>query len=261
MFDIQTPFFLAAIAASLIVILTWVTLEETLTPEQRTANRRKGGGQLRPRAVIGNYPLIMILFIVFVAQFGFGLLQSTFALFGEDVLFAGQSEDAASLGIGLLLAVIGLGQLVTQVFFLPPLVRRYGDAPLVIGGAALRGLSMFIYAVITSPWLAGIGGWIFAVGAGVMSPTSQSIATQTVDDELRGGVLGIYQSSRNLAIIFGTGLAGTLYAIEPTIPYWIGGVLFMISLIPGFMLLRWFGEQSPPVSESAGNRREGLAAK
>ena len=203
-----------------------------------------------PHAVLNNFPLLLILFVVFIGQFGFGLLASTFALYGEAVLFAGKSEDTASLGIGLLLAVFGLFQFLTQLFLLQPLVRRFGDAPLVVGGAIGRGIASFIFAIVTSPWLAAFGNISFSIGSGILMPTTQSLATNTVDDEYRGGVLGLYQSSVSLAVIFGTALGGTLFAISPTVPYWVGGILLIFAAIPASYLVRWSHSSSKAEAES-----------
>lgn len=245
-FTLQTPFLLAAVAAAAIVLLTYYALEESLTAEQRADNRDHGSAQLRPRAILTNYPLVLVLLVVFVAQLGFGLLQSTFALYGDAVLFADASDDMASLGVGLLLAVVGLGQVLTQMALLPQLVKWLGDAALVLSGVFLRGASMLLFALIASPWLAGVGSLIFAVGSGLMLPSSQAMATRTVDDRLRGGVLGVYNSAFSLAIIFGTALGGTLFEISPRVPFSIGGLLFMLTLLPGLYLLRWARSQAIP---------------
>ncbi|MCI0694192.1 MFS transporter, partial [candidate division KSB1 bacterium] len=189
-FGIRIPFILAAIGATAVVILTWLTLDETLSPEQRAANRAAKGRGLQPREVMANYPLLTLLFVVFVGQFGFGLVISTFALYGEAVLFAGQGEAVASRGIGLLLAVFGLFQVATQLWVLQPLVRRFGDARLVAVGAIFRGIASFIFAIVTTPFLAVFGNMSFSIGTGIMIPTTQSLATATVADEFRGGVLG-----------------------------------------------------------------------
>lgn len=65
-----------------------------------------------------------------------------------------------------------------------------------------------------------------------MMPSLQSLATRTVADELRGGILGVYQSSISLAVIFGTALGGTLFAISPNFPYWTGAVLGVAAIVP-----------------------------
>lgn len=91
-YGIRVPFLLAAVAAALVVVMTWRLLDETLTPEQRIAARQRRGGSIAPGAVMRNGPLLAILAIAFVGQFSLGMLQSTFALYGEAVLFQGYSQ-------------------------------------------------------------------------------------------------------------------------------------------------------------------------
>ena len=69
-----------------------------------------------------------------------------------------------------------------------------------------------------------------------MMPPLQSLATSTVADELRGGVLGVYQSVINLSIIVGIILGGVLFAMLPTMPYWVATVLTVIALLPAGIL-------------------------
>ena len=46
-----------------------------------------------------------------------------------------------------------------------------------------------------------------------------------------------------LAIIIGTAIAGSLFAIAPIVPYISGGTVFAIMLIPAFFLMRWAKRQ------------------
>ncbi|HSH04054.1 MAG TPA: MFS transporter, partial [Anaerolineae bacterium] len=186
-FGVRIPFILASIAATLTVLLTWYTLDESLTAEQRMANRNYKKGGMAWRAVIKNQPLMIVLALAFVGQFVLGLVQATFALYGEAVLFVGYSNQITDIGIGVLLAFFGVGQLLTQSLFLQPLLERFGETRLVIMGSVLRGIGMFIYAVIATPWLGAVASIIFAVGMGLMMPSLQGLATQTVDEEVRGG--------------------------------------------------------------------------
>jgi len=241
----RVPYLFAAGAAILVVLLTRFTLEETVSPEQRQAQR---GPQAQKRniglhQVIGNTPLLLILAIAFLGQFALGLLQSTFALYGEAVLFRGYSDQMATLGIGLLLATVGLSQFFTQAVLLRRAVRRFGEYRLIIIGNVVRLASLFIFAAVTAPILGGVAAVFFAVGMGVMMPSLQSLTTSTVDDSQRGGALGIYQSSISLATIFSTAIAGVLFAAHPTAPYWIGGVLGLLALVPAFLLLSRSGKK------------------
>jgi len=233
-----SPFWVGGAVTFLTVLLTWFTLDESLTAEQRAA-RREQNVKMKPADVLGNTPLLLILVIGFAAQFSFSLFQSTFALFGEAVLFPQNTPQEANLGIGLLLTGIGIGQFGTQVFLIQRLVRRFGEPTLVFLGAALRGLGVLSLAVFTSPWLVGPVSLItFAVGSGIMMPSLQSLATTTTRDDLRGGVLGVYQSATSLGIIFGSALGGVLFAISPTRPFLVGGVLFLCLLFPAALLAR-----------------------
>ncbi len=236
-FGARAPYMIAAAVATAVVILTWVTLQESVSQEQRLANRRRRSASMSPRAIAVNRPLMLILLVAFLGQFSLGLLQATFALFGEAILFKGYDENATNMGIGLLLAGIGLGQFITQAFLLRPALARYSEAVLVVVGVTFRMLTSLAYAVIVSPWLAAPNGMFFAFGIGIMMPSLQSLSTSTVEDEIRGGVLGVYQSVLNLSIVISTALGGVLYSFSPRIPYLVGGILAGLALPPAFVLL------------------------
>lgn len=237
-FGPRIPFFMAAVAATITVILTWRTLIESLTPEQRIKNRMARSNGLNPGQVVRNTPLLAVLLIAFVGQFALGLLQATFALYGDAVLFADYSDRLVDLGIGALLATVGLSQFLTQTVVLRRVLPRFGEVNLVILGGLLRSLGMFFFAAATTPWLGLPGSLFFAMGMGLMMPPLQSLSTRTVADEVRGGVLGLYQSTVSLATIFSTALGGIIFAQNPRYPYWLGLALSLFVLVPAYLFLR-----------------------
>ena len=237
-YGLQTPYIVAAVAAILTVVLTWFTLNETLSPAQRLTNNTTRSNSLSFTSILGNYPLLLILSLAVFGQFAFGLFQGTFALYSKDVLFQGYPAKSIGLGVGLLLAAVGVGQLLTQMFLLRPLLKRYGESWLVVIGTISRMIAMLIFAVITTPWLGAIGSLFFATGMGLLMPPLQSLATSAVADEMRGGVLGIYQSTANLGIIISTAIAGVIFAFHPTLPYWLGALLSLLLILPALWLVR-----------------------
>ena len=245
-------FVLASIAAVLVVVLTWQTLDESLTQEQRAKNRQKSSASLSPGHIVTNYYLMMVLIVAFIGQFVLGLLQSTFALYGAAVLFAEYSEQITDLGIGLLLSVVGLTQLFTQVVVLPRAVKRFSDPVIVVIGLTTRGIGTFIFAVALTPYIGAFGSVAFALGMGLMMPPLQSLTTQTVEDELRGGVLGVYQSVISISTIMSTAVSGVLFAMSPQTPYWAGVGLSLLALIPALFLAKKMPakpkEPMPPVT-------------
>ncbi len=238
-FGPRIPFFFAAAAAAATVILTHFTLEESLSHEDRQRNRKRDAARLNPSALMKNVPLVSVLSVSFFARFGMGLLIATLALFAEEVLFSGQSLSSVSLGVGVMLMMVGIGQIMTQVILLPAALNYFSDTSIVLIGAAARALSMFLLALAVEPLFGTASVVIFAVGSGLLLPPLQSLLTKTVRAELRGAILGIYQSVMSLAVILGTAIAGLLFAVDPTFPNWLGGALSCVSLVPGLFLWSW----------------------
>jgi DHA1 family tetracycline resistance protein-like MFS transporter len=164
----RLPYFAAAAAAVVVVLLTVFTLDESHTPEDRR-EVTKNGARMSFRTALGNRPLMYTLSIVFMVQFSLGLLMATFALFGQAVLF----DTNVELGVGILLAVLGLSQILTQVGILPRFIRYFGEARLVTIGIAIRAVGLGVYAVMVSPWQAAIGSVLFAAGGGLTMPAVQ----------------------------------------------------------------------------------------
>jgi DHA1 family tetracycline resistance protein-like MFS transporter len=233
----RIPFVIAGAAALLTAAMSWLLLDETVDRKPAAAGRLQAI-KLNPAEVARNLPLVLILIVAFVGQFGMGMLQSTFALFSDAVLFQGYSDEATNLGVGILLAVVGIGQFITQVRLIGPLKRRFGDTRLVILGSTIRAAGLFIFAIVVTPLAGGLASLLFAIGMGLMMPPLQSLATRTVDETIRGSVLGFYQSSVSLATIISTAIAGVIFAIQPALPYWIGAGLSLVVVIPAFILLR-----------------------
>lgn len=231
------PFVIAGVAALVTAAMSWFLLDETITRQadgQRPARRKR----MSLAQVRTNSSLVLTLVIGFVGQFGLGMLQSTFALFGSAVLFAGASDQMTNLGVGLLLGVVGTGQFITQTWLISPMKRRFGDARLVIIGTVLRALGLLVFAVVSTPWVAAFGSLAFAIGQGLMMPPLQSIATRTMPDSLRGGVLGIFQSSVSLATIISTAVAGVIFSLQVSAPFLIGAALSLLVVWPAVVLLR-----------------------
>jgi MFS family permease len=95
----------------------------------------------------------------------------------------------------------------------------------------------------------------FAVGIGIMMPPLQSMSTTSVADELRGGILGVYQSTISLSTIVSTAIAGVIFALNPTLPFWIGGVLSFVVLLPAIILIKQTGAKlrRPAPSATSGD--------
>jgi DHA1 family tetracycline resistance protein-like MFS transporter len=250
-FGSRIPFVVAG-AAAVATAVSCLLLEETVkTGKTKAASSddtahapgmelamRPQTIRLSPAQVMSNTPLLLIMAVGFVGQFGLGMVQATFALYAAAVLFRGAGVDATNLGVGLLLTVVGMGQFAAQTWLIRPLKERIGDARLVILGTLLRAAALLIWAVVSSPWLAAAGSLFFAVGMGLTMPPLQTLATRTVDESLRGGVLGVVQSAVSLAIILSTAIAGVIFSAGATLPFWSGAILSLAAILPAVSVMR-----------------------
>jgi hypothetical protein len=71
----------------------------------------------------------------------------------------------------------------------------------------------------------------------VVAP-AQSIATTALPDQFRGGVLGVFQSTTSLGLIFSTALGGRLFEIDPRLPFGLAGVIALFNMLPAYAMHR-----------------------
>jgi len=227
------------VAALITLLITWRVLDESVEPAGDTkvvADRPK----LTTRLVLSNRSILLVLLLGFLGRSVLGLLIGTFALFGEAVLFVDWDPESVGLGVGLILTTVGLSQFFTQTTLLRPALKRFGELRLIEVGVILRAAGMGLVALTSSPWLAAAGSAMYASGSGLTVPPTQSIATKAVDDSLRGGILGLYQSLSSLGVIVSTAIGGVLFAIDPFLPFQIGAVVALAALLPALALRKTY---------------------
>ncbi|MBK8020175.1 MAG: MFS transporter [Chloroflexi bacterium] len=236
----RAPFWIGAVVAGLTVALTRLALRETLTAHQRAERLAAVAktGKLTMHEVIGHPSLPIILLLGYIVQFSLSMMTGTFALYGAAVIFVGQPPEVQSLGVGTLLMMIGVGQLITQLFLLKQLIDRFGERRLVLAGTLVRALGLAMMVVFVHPVVVGLALMLFAAASGVMMPSLQSLATTSVIEERTGAMLGYYQSATSLGFISGTLLGGVLFAATPALPFAGGALLLLVVAFPAAMRLQ-----------------------
>jgi DHA1 family tetracycline resistance protein-like MFS transporter len=235
------PFVGATLITTGTLLLTVFTLEESLPPEARTGDGADAA--VSPTAPLpallrfGSFRVILA--IGFVASLAFAAVPAVFALFADRVLFPDLADPArAQLYIGLMLTFNGLMQVVTQLALLKPLVSRLGERKLLLLGmgallVASVGVASAGSAIVVTLLFAP-----FAFGRGVSEPSLQSLTTRFGDRRSRGQLLGLYQSARSLALIFGPVWAGYAFEeISPRAVFWVAGGLILVALALSAFLL------------------------
>jgi DHA1 family tetracycline resistance protein-like MFS transporter len=251
------PFIGATIITTGTLLLTAFTLKESLPPEERTASQSgKTRAKIPLRALLSQHTLLLMLLIGFLASLAFSSMPAIFSLFADHVIF---SEEVASgrvrLYIGLMLTFLGLMQVVTQLAFIKPLVERLGERRTLIFGDIALALAFSGMALAANPFVVSALLGVYAFGQGVSEPSMQSLMTRFGDRRTGGYLLGLYQSARSLALIFGPILAGYIYASgNPRMVFVAGGGVMLITLIGSILLLKLpikpIEAVHPPITET-----------
>lgn len=233
------PFVGAAIITTGTLTLTTFLLKESHPRSERGESVRRG--RLLPSlSVLRSQPtLSMILAITFVAALAFSSLPATFALYADRVLFpASTRAGGAELYIGLMLTFHGMMTVITQVALLRPLIVRLREKRVLVLGQVGLVMAFLGLGFASSPVAAVVAMMPFAIGRGISEPSLQSLVTRFGDRMVSGQLLGFYQSSRSLALIFGPIWAGYVFeTISARATYWTGAGIAALALILGFVLL------------------------
>jgi len=240
------PIWVAAAMSVVNLGMTAVLLPETRHPGSTTRPR-----PLSPSAFLAvlRHPVIgLCVLLTFVLTVAFAMMESTFTLFAEHV----RGLDAPE--VGRMFGVAGVVMILVQGGLIRPLVRRFGEGPLVplgIGMLAL-GLAVLPFAPPVGAMVA-VFVWI-AIGNGISSPSLQALISKGTSDEEQGFVLGTNQSMSALARTVGPTIGGLLYSgLGPATPFLAAGAVLGLSVLLAFAALRQraAGVAAPRGSSSA----------
>jgi MFS family permease len=124
-----------------------------------------------------------------------------------------------------------------QAFFIGRLVRRFGEAPLVVTGSAGMAAGLLLIGAGHSAVTLFVGVAIFGAGFGMTLPSLASLASRAATEGTRGFVLGMAQSSGGLARAVGPVLSGVLFRrIAPSAPFLGGAIAALLCAAVGATL-------------------------
>lgn len=181
-------------------------------------------------------PIGFLYLLTFAVTFAFGNLEGTFTVYLKQHLEPGLSEHASIAAAGGVFAYIGTLIVVVQGGFIRPLVKKYGEARLVVVGIGLMALGFlcFPFAPLLSILL--IGPMVpISLGNGFNAPSLRALISRRASAQ--GAALGLSASFDSLARATGPAAAGLLYKnVGATAPYWCAGIVMSLCFL--FALIR-----------------------
>ncbi|MDL1896868.1 TCR/Tet family MFS transporter [Anaerolineae bacterium CFX7] len=240
-FGPRVPFFAAAVFSVATILLSTFMLPESLTPEKRKHDRAAAlHTPKRSQWALLRVPAIaLILLVAFGTQFSFFSFQTIFVLWAEKLLFPGESQAYVTQAIAIVMTLIGIFGVITQVWLVGPLVKRFGEVHLTNAGNAMRTLAFALLALLPTLPIALATIPLMAIGGGIALPSLVALLTFVAPPSERGGVIGLNQSANALGSILGPLLAGFLFdTVDPNAPMVAATILMGLTVLVGLKLYR-----------------------
>lgn len=254
-FSLSAPVFIAAFLTLANTLWAYWALPESLPPGQRTAPF--GWGQLNPFAPFGQVLSVPLLRSIFASAFLFYLagtmLQGTVSVFLEDVLHFGPG------GIGGVLLVVGVMDILSQGFLTGKLLPRFGESSLAGVGLAINAAGFLLIALVAhwpSALLLYVSVVVFVLGDGLFQPSNNGLIANAAPPGAQGRIQGASQSQQAVARALGPVIGAALYTLGAALPYAGGALLVLLAWVilwrrgPGTAERANPGLPPPPVAES-----------
>lgn len=220
--DYRTPALAAAALSALALGLGLVFLKESLAPEirARLAARPRGTRLRMFKDALSQPNVGLLIALSFLATFAFAGLESTFALWSKRQFGWGPAQN------GYLFAYIGVLGAIVQGGLIGRLNRRFGEARLIVQGAAALAVGIALIPFATNLALLLVVMAVAGYGFSVISPALSSLISLQVADEDQGGTMGVTRAATTLARVAGPAWAGALFGlVGRDWPYYAGALV------------------------------------
>ncbi len=168
------------------------------------------------------------LFQFLFFMLSFSMFISGFALFAER-RFTWQGHPFGPREIGYVFGAVGLFGIILQGAFIGRLVKRFGEAPLVLVGFLSIVIGYAMLGWVTSTALLLITALMAGFGNGVLRPALTSLITHQAERHEQGVVLGISQALTSMAAIVAPIAAGLLIQRQMLAEWaWLAGLMALI---------------------------------
>jgi len=228
--SLSAPLYGAAGLALMNCALVWFWMPESHVGARRaerlTLRQFNAVGQLMHALQDG--PLRLLFGVVFCFALGGAVLQSNLTVLLKDLLAFQPAR------IGLVLAGVGVMDIVSQGLAAPRLQRRFGERRIATAGLAINAVGLALFALLplhaAAPLLmAGIA--MFTFGDGLFQPSVSALVANAAPAARRGEVQGANQAQQAIARTAGPLAAAWLYGASPGAPYAAAAIVVLLATV------------------------------
>lgn len=216
-------FFVSAIMASVAVGLTAWLLDETLPQRQKFHLNWDilGFSQImeaakRPR--LGQ---------AFMLTFLSGFTVTIFA-FAFQPFFLNTLHQTPQM-LAIVFTLIGVVGVLTQVFAVEPLTKRFNLANILAAAIATRAIIFFLIPLFPVLTIFVFLSALLGITNSFSLPLLNTILSTNSSETEQGEILGINASYLSISNALGPALAGLLVSVSYSTPFWVSGVLTLFT--------------------------------
>ena len=240
-FGTRVPFWFAAGLSTVAFLYGLLVLPESLPADKRMVFSWKRANPVGSLILLRRHPELSGLAVVnFLLYFAHHVFSAVF------VLYAAWRYGWGPREVGLLLALVGVLDMVVQGGLVGPIVKRLGDrATMVLG---LIGGTIGIAAMGWAP----DGLWFIAAMLpnalwGLAMPTLQSLMTRRVGEDEQGQLQGANMSVASIAGVMSPLFFGWVYSLSvgehaviqmPGLAFYLAAVVLLLAAVIGWLVGR-----------------------
>jgi DHA1 family tetracycline resistance protein-like MFS transporter len=203
----HVPAFVAAGLAAINLMLVFFALPESLSKEARkkVAAEPAKGFAIHELATALTLPRVgPLMWIRVVVGFTFAVFEGGFSLWAANVI--GLTEWQT----GLVLAYVGVLQVIVQLGLIRWLDARFADAKLIVGGSLMATVALMLWGFAPNVWVLIVIMPMLSVGLAVTNTILGSALTKAVYADEVGGIIGLSTAVGSLTRIPAPFVAGAL---------------------------------------------------
>ncbi|MED1796652.1 MFS transporter [Brevibacillus nitrificans] len=220
-YGFAVPFFASGLVALLTFFVILFALPESLPKEKRTGQATRPAGN----PMISLFGSLSLLYaILFIVSFAFSGLETTFALYIND-LYGFTSKD-----LGYMFLVMGIIAAFVQGGLIGKLVKKLGEPAVLTLGMLLYGIGFFAIPLSGNFWVLALILSLFGAGQGMIRATATAMITHRTTQG-QGVTTGAISSMDSLGRILGPLAGGAVYQFTSSGPFLLGGVLMVLILL------------------------------
>lgn len=229
-FGFWVPSLFAAMVGLITVYLTSTTLKESINVKKASHSKKTSFSFSEFLHVIKSYPLGVISITFFLINTSFSVMQGNFALWIEHAFGFGPRESS------LYFTYIGILGVLVQLKVLPYIIDKFHEVKIIQYSVLFMSLGLMLLPLAVNPFFLLIPLTLFPLSNGLANPSLQAFASEHVEKEEYGGVLGLLQAFGSLGRIVGPVMGGWIfYVFGKDAAFFTSGFILVVL---GIFLLR-----------------------